>query len=473
MRMVVGFWERPPKADPAGSPAAEATVSPATGLPGPRHDARTGEQREKRMLETFERLESNVRSYIRSFPVCFDVARGCHLYAEDGTEYLDFFAGAGVLNYGHNHPRLKQALFEYMERDGIAHSLDMASTSKGAFLECFHQRILAPRGLGEYRVQFPGPTGTNAVEAALKLARKVTGRNPIVSFTNAFHGMTLGALAVTGSAFKRAGAGIPLVHGTAMPFDGYFGEEVDTIEYLRRFLEDQSSGLDLPAAIVVETIQAEGGINLARFEWLQRLEALARDFDILFVVDDIQVGNGRTGPFFSFERAGVRPDIITLSKSLSGFGQPLSITLFRDDLDVWEPGEHNGTFRGNNLGFVSATAALEAYWKDETLTRHVDAMGSIVESSLAKMVAAWPGAEASTRGRGLIHGIDLPEEGRAKRICKAAFERGLVTETSGPSGNVIKIMPPLVIDEELLREGLGRLAEAFESVMKAEGVSAA
>ncbi|MDX1649049.1 MAG: diaminobutyrate--2-oxoglutarate transaminase, partial [Myxococcota bacterium] len=302
------------------------------------------------MLETFERLESGVRSYIRSFPTTFDTARGCHLWDEDGREYLDFFAGAGVLNYGHNNPKMKQALLSYVERDGIAHSLDMASVSKAEFLERFHEVVLAPRGLGDFRVQFPGPTGTNAVEAALKLARKVTGRNQILSFTNAFHGMTLGALAVTGSAFKRAGAGIPLAHGTAMPFDGYFGDDVDTIDYLRRYIEDQSSGLDLPAAIVVETIQAEGGINVAGFEWLQRLEALAREFEILFVVDDIQVGNGRTGPFFSFERAGLHPDIITLSKSLSGFGQPLSITILRDELDIWEPGEHNGTFRGNNLG---------------------------------------------------------------------------------------------------------------------------
>ena len=424
------------------------------------------------MLETFERLESGVRSYIRSFPTTFDTARGCHLWDEDGREYLDFFAGAGVLNYGHNNPKMKQALLSYVERDGIAHSLDMASVSKAEFLERFHEVVLAPRGLGDFRVQFPGPTGTNAVEAALKLARKVTGRNQILSFTNAFHGMTLGALAVTGSAFKRAGAGIPLAHGTAMPFDGYFGDDVDTIDYLRRYIEDQSSGLDLPAAIVVETIQAEGGINVAGFEWLQRLEALAREFEILFVVDDIQVGNGRTGPFFSFERAGLHPDIITLSKSLSGFGQPLSITILRDELDIWEPGEHNGTFRGNNLGFVTATASMD-YWRDDALTRHVDAMGAIVEEALAKMVAAWPGAGARSRGRGLIHGLELPGEGRAKRVCAEAFARSLIMETSGPSGEVIKVMPPLVIEEPLLRDGLGRLAEAVEAVMKAEGVEAA
>lgn len=424
------------------------------------------------MLETFEHYESRVRSYIRSFPVVFDRAKGCHLYDVEGVEYLDFFAGAGVLNYGHNDPRMKEALLAYVKRDGIAHSLDMASASKGRFLERFHDVILGPRGLGDYRVQFPGPTGTNAVEAALKLARKVTGRDTIISFTNAFHGMTLGALAVTGSAFKRAGAGIPLAHGLSMPYDGYFGDEVDTIGYIRQFIEDQSSGVDVPAAIIVETVQAEGGINVASFEWLRRLEALSREFDILLAVDDIQTGNGRTGPYFSFERAGIQPDLVTLSKSLSGYGQPFSLTLFRGDLDVWEPGEHNGTFRGNNLGFVTATAAL-SYWTDQALNRHVDAMGEIVRDSLERIAATWPEADARVRGRGLIHGIDFPREGQAVRVCRAAFQRRLVMETSGPSANVVKVMPPLVIEEAELREGLGRLAEAVEAVMKEDGVEPA
>jgi diaminobutyrate-2-oxoglutarate transaminase len=418
-------------------------------------------------METFERYESNVRSYIRSFPTIFEKGRGCWLYDREGREYLDFFAGAGVLNYGHNEPRMKEALIEYVRGDGIAHSLDMASGSKERFLQCFHDRILAPRGLGDYKVQFPGPTGTNAVEAALKLARKVSGRETIVSFTNAFHGMTLGALAVTGSAFKRAGAGIPLAHASAMPYDGYFGEDVDTIEYARRLIEDQSSGLDLPAAIVVETIQAEGGINVASFEWLRGLQALACEHDILLVVDDIQVGNGRTGPYFSFERAGIEPDIITLSKSLSGFGQPLSITLFRSDLDVWDPGEHNGTFRGNNLAFVTSVVALESYWSDTSLTEHVDELGETTRSWLEKLALSHPQLRPRVRGRGLIHGIDFPEPGVAKRVCRAAFERQLLVESSGPESNVVKVMPPLTVSRDELEDGLGRLADAVESVARA------
>ncbi|WP_030795684.1 aminotransferase class III-fold pyridoxal phosphate-dependent enzyme, partial [Streptomyces lavenduligriseus] len=196
--------------------------------------------------------------------------------------------------------------------------------------------VLRPRDL-PYKVMFPGPTGTNAVESALKLARKVKGREAVVSFTNAFHGMSLGSLAVTGNAFKRAGAGIPLVHGTPMPFDNYFDGTVPDFLWFERLLEDQGSGLDKPAAVIVETVQGEGGINVARPEWLRALKELCERQDMLLIVDDIQMGCGRTGAFFSFEEAGITPDIVTVSKSISGYGLPMALTLFRPELDVWEP----------------------------------------------------------------------------------------------------------------------------------------
>jgi len=417
-------------------------------------------------MEIFERYESNVRSYVRSLPTVFDTAEGCVLRDRDGKEYIDFFAGAGVLNYGHNEPHMAQALVEYVQRKGIAHSLDMATTAKERFLECFHDRILEPRGLGGYRVQFPGPTGTNTVEAALKLARKVTGRESVISFTNAFHGMTLGALAVTGNAFKRAGAGLPLAHVSAMPYHDYFGGETDTVDYIEQLIEDTSSGVDLPAAMIVETVQGEGGVNVASYDWLRRIEALARRKEIVLVVDDIQMGCGRTGPFFSFERAGIQPDIITLSKSLSGFGQPFSVTLFRDELDQWEPGEHNATFRGNNLAFVTSTVSIERYWSDDALTSHVDEMGKVVAGRLEEIAAAHPDHDPEVRGRGLIQGLEFKETPEAaKKICAAAFEKGLVMETSGPSGNVVKVMPPLVIEQQQLEAGLDRLAEAVAESM--------
>lgn len=417
-------------------------------------------------MEIFTRLESNVRSYCRSFPALFTGARGYRLMDETGREYVDFFSGAGALNYGHNNPRLKRRLIEYLESDGITHSLDMATGAKREFLERFEQVILRPRGF-DYKVQFVGPTGTNAVEAALKLARKVTGRKNVIFFTNAYHGMTLGALAVTGNAAKRAGAGVPLQNAVPVPFDGYPGTGRDSLQYLEALLADPSSGLDRPAAVIVETVQAEGGINVASDAWLRRLATLARDYGVLLIVDEVQVGCGRTGTFFSFEPAGLEPDIVCLSKSISGFGLPMALVLLRPELDVWSPGEHNGTFRGNNLAFVTAAAALD-YWEDGSFAEDVLRKSELARQLLAEILERHPASRGSLRGRGLILGLELPAEGLAEAVSRAAFRRGLIIETAGPRDNVLKLLPPLVIDDAGLEEGIrileDALAEALEDV---------
>jgi len=419
-------------------------------------------------LQTFDRLESEVRSYCRSFPVVFESARGARLRDESGREYVDFFAGAGALNYGHNDPKLRRRLIEYIEQDGVTHGLDMATTAKADFLEAFESRILEPRGL-EYKIQFPGPTGTNAVEAALKLARKVTGREGVIGFTNAFHGMTLGALAVTGNGFKRRGAGVPLTFGDALPFDGFMGEDVDTLDLFEAMLADKGSGLAAPAAVILETIQAEGGVNAASDAWLQRLEQICRRFGTLVIVDDIQVGCGRTGPFFSFEPAGIEPDIVCLSKSLSGYGLPMAAVLIRPELDVGEPGEHNGTFRGNNHAFVTATAALETYWSDPALSSAVEKKGELIRTRLEAIAEQHPWIAPHVRGRGLILGIETRDPADAQRICQAAFEKGLIMESAGPEGEVAKVMPPLVIGEVDLKEGLELLEAAIRRVDSTRG----
>ncbi|MFJ9925126.1 diaminobutyrate--2-oxoglutarate transaminase [Streptomyces misionensis] len=414
-------------------------------------------------LSTFESLESEVRSYCRGWPTVFDRAQGSRLYDEDGHAYLDFFAGAGSLNYGHNNPVLKRALIDYLSRDGITHGLDMSTTAKRSFLQTFQDLVLRPRDL-PYKVMFPGPTGTNAVESALKLARKVKGREAIVSFTNAFHGMSLGSLAVTGNAFKRAGAGVPLVHGTPMPFDNYFDGTVPDFLWFERLLEDQGSGLNKPAAVIVETVQGEGGINVARPEWLRALKELCERQDMLLIVDDIQMGCGRTGAFFSFEESGITPDIVTVSKSISGYGLPMSLCLFRPELDVWEPGEHNGTFRGNNPAFVTATAALETYWADPHITRQTALLGRQVEQSLLAICEEHRAAGARYRGRGLVWGLEFHNKRRAGLIARRAFELGLLVETSGPDNEVVKLLPALTIPPEELDEGLGTLARAAREV---------
>ena len=415
-------------------------------------------------MSTIERMESEVRSYCRVFPATFTKAEGCYQYDDKGNEYLDFFSGAGTLNYGHNNPQFKAKLIEYIQQDGVVHSLDMTTAAKIDLLERFESVILKPRGL-DYKVQFPGPTGTNAVESALKLARKIKGRQPILSFTNAFHGMTLGSLSISGNAFKRDGAGVPLAHAVNMPFDGYFGDEVDTIEYMDRLLNDNGSGIDTPAAAIVETVQAEGGINVASFEWLQRLETLCRKYDMLLILDDIQVGCGRTGPFFSFEPAGIYPDMVCLSKSLSGYGLPLAFTLIRRELDQWQPGEHNGTFRGHNLAFITATEAL-SYWEDDTLSKEVQRKGHKAHAFFEDMAEKYPNMFVEAHGRGLIQGLECRQEGSADKLSATAFERGLIAETSGPEGHVFKLLPPLTIEEAELEAGLQIIEEAVEEVAK-------
>ena len=415
-------------------------------------------------MDAIERHESEVRSYVRGFPVVFDRAEGHELFDDTGKRYLDFFAGAGVLNYGHNHPALRKPLVEYIERAGITHSLDMASAAKVKFLERFHETVLKPRGL-DFKVQFPGPTGTNAVEAALKLARKVKGRHNIVSFTNAFHGMTLGALAVTGNAFKRQGGGVPLTWGgtASLPFDGYLGEGVDTLGYLERLLEDTSSGLDKPAAVIVEPVQAEGGVNVASPEWLKRLRAITKKHDVLLIADEIQIGCGRSGNFFGFEQAGIDPDMVVLSKSLSGYGLPFAITLLRPELDKWAPGEHNGTFRGHNLAMITATAALENFWATKDFETSVQKNAQLIRSRLEDYAKKHDAL--SVRGRGFMQGLVFPAKDQADHVSKEAFTRGLIIETAGALDNVLKLMPPLTTDEKALNEGIDIVEKAADAVL--------
>lgn len=421
-------------------------------------------------MTVFEQYESEVRGYCRNFPAVFDTAKGAWMIDTEGRRYLDFFAGAGVLNYGHNPDRLKEALVEYLMRDGITHTLDMYSVAKQHFIEQFQQVILAPRGLN-YKMQFPGPTGTNAVEAALKLARKVTGRERVVSFTNAFHGMTLGSLAVTGNGFKRAGAGVPLNHTVSVPFDGYMGEQVDTLDYLQAMLTDDGSGMDKPAAVIVETVQAEGGVNVACMQWLKRLREITEEHGVLLIVDDIQVGCGRTGKFFSFEEAGIVPDIVTLSKSLSGYGLPLALVLFKPELDQWAPGEHNGTFRGHCPAFITATAAL-SFWQNDWLSKSVQAKGRLATERLQKMLKNL-GVKAEVRGRGLIIGVSFEDAAFAGQVSAACFERGMIIETAGINDEVLKLLPSLTISEEELSKGLDIIEQSIKATMKGDSLSAA
>ncbi|WP_294928093.1 diaminobutyrate--2-oxoglutarate transaminase [uncultured Paracoccus sp.] len=420
-------------------------------------------------IKTFDRIESQVRSYSRSFPALFDKARNATIHGRDGREYIDFLAGCSSLNYGHNDPDMQAALVDYITSDGIAHGLDMFTRAKQDFLTAYEDIILRPRGM-DHKLMFTGPTGTNAVEAALKLARKVTGRSNVIAFTNGFHGMSLGALAATGNSGKRGGAGVELNGVHRAPYDGYFGADVDTAEMLEQMLDDPSGGIDAPAAIIVEPVQGEGGLNAASPEWLRKIQAIARKHGALFIVDDIQAGCGRTGSFFSFEGFGLSPDIITQAKSLSGMGLPFALTLIRPEYDIWAPAEHNGTFRGNNHAFVTARVALEKFWKNDVFANEVNSKSDHLEKRLKEIADA---RDMGLRGRGMMRGIDTGDGDLAGQICAECFDQGLIIETSGSHDEVVKVLCPLTIPAEQLDRGLNIMARAFETVLAGDAARTA
>ncbi len=414
------------------------------------------------MFEIFESTESEVRSYCRKYPVVFSKAKNAEIFSADGKRYIDFLAVAGSMNYGHNNPEIKAKIVEYLSEDNIINALDMYTAAKEEFLLTIKERILKPRNL-DYKVMCCGPTGTNAVEAALKLARKNTGRTNVIAFAGAFHGMTLGSLAMTTDRTSRQGAGVPLNNVTFVPYDGTM---LDSISYLKWILEDDHSGIEKPAAIVLETLQAEGGINVASVEWLRQIRQICTDNDIIMIVDDIQVGNGRTGTFFSFERAGIVPDMVVLSKSISGFGTPMGLLLMRPELDIFRPAEHNGTFRGNQLSFIGGTAGIN-YFVDHKLDEEVQKKAAIVEKFIQEEILPMD-ERLSYRGMGLMWGIDFTEINPALALeaVHEGFDRQLIMEVAGRKDAVLKLMPPLTIPEDVLREGLEIVKLSVEAVLK-------
>lgn len=419
--------------------------------------------------QIFERRESESRSYCRGFPNVFASARNATMIDENGKEYIDFLAGCSSLNYGHNDPDMKAALVDYIARDGVAHGLDMHTEAKSDFLKAFEDIVLKPRGM-DYKVQFIGPTGTNAVESAMKLARKVTGRTNIVAFTNGFHGVTMGALAATGNGYHRGGASAPLANVSRAPFDAYHGDGIDTAAMLEKMLDDPSSGIDTPAAILLETVQGEGGLNAASAPWVKRIEEIARAHGALLIVDDIQAGCGRTGTFFSFEDMDISPDIVTMAKSFSGFGLPFAAVLIKPDHDIWGPAEHNGTFRGNNHAFVTARVALEKFWKDDVFQKDVQAKGQYLKERLEGIAEMVPGSRL--KGRGMMRGIDVGTGELAEEICGWCFRNGLIIETSGADDEVVKILAPLTIEKEKLASGLDILEAAVREIVMPNKIAA-
>ncbi len=414
---------------------------------------------------TFEKYESEVRSYCRHFPTVFTTAKGATFTDENNREYIDFWCGAGAVNYGHNNDYIKAKLLKYLESDGIMHALDMYTVPKREFIETLEKKILKPRGF-DYKIQFPGPTGTNANEAALKLARKVKKRNNVFAFMGAFHGMTLASLALTTDKGARGGAGVNLTDVTHIPAP-YMFKGLDVIEYMEKLITDDHSGVSKPAAVMLETVQAEGGIRVFEDDFLRGVREFCDKYDILMIIDDVQVGCCRTGNFFSFERAEIVPDIVTMSKSIGGYGLPFAITLFKPELDIWTPGEHNGTFRGNQLSFTAATAGIE-YMLENNIEEMSIHKGEIIKEYVEKEILPLD-KRLEFRGIGLIWGIEfenIPVKGLGDIIIDACFDKGLIIEGAGRKNSVVKIMPPIVIEDELLLKGLEILKNTIEEKLQ-------
>lgn len=422
-------------------------------------------------MSIFDQRESDIRAYCRVYPTVFDTAKNARQVDENGKEYIDFFAGAGVLNFGHNNERMKEAMIAYLQRDGVLHSLDLHTTAKREFLEAFTKTILQSRDM-PHKLQFMGPTGTNAVEAALKLARRVTGRTNVVAFCKGFHGMTLGSLACTANEYFRGAAGVELQNVVHHPFgcdskcpgcDMNCG--MGSIANLRAQFRETSSGCAKPAAFMLETVQAEGGVNVASKAWLQELQSLAREIGALFIVDEIQVGCGRTGSYFSFDDLGLDPDIVCLAKGVGGMGTPMAFNLVKPEYDKhWSPGEHTGTFRGQGLSFVAGKEAL-SYFQDDELMQEVRDKSAVIESSLAPLAQQF--SAVAVRGKGMIFGLDVGDGENAKKIVSECFAAGLLISSCGSGGRVIKIIPPLTIPDDDLRDGLGILVTKTQAILEA------
>jgi diaminobutyrate-2-oxoglutarate transaminase len=416
--------------------------------------------------------ESNARVYPRHIPIAVEDAAGSFIRDVDGNVFIDFLTGAGVLSLGHNHPELVRAATEQLGR--FAHGLDLPTPAKDAFTEA--QVSMLPPGMRHRtRLHFCGPTGANAVDAAIKLCKTATGRADVVSFQGGFHGTTHMGMALTGLVGNKRpiGNGVPGVH--FFPYSNCascpLGLARDTcavncISFLERSLRDPNGGIALPAAVILEMVQGEGGVVPADPVFVRRLRTLTRELGIPLVVDEVQTGCGRTGTWFAFEQYDIEPDVIVASKALSGIGQPVAIILYDKRLDVWSPGAHTGTFRGNQLAFAAGAAAVQIIRRDDVLGNVRNRSAQIAQRLEVLRNHPWV---RDVRGRGLMWGIELagPLSGRpagdlAARAQSRALADGLIVELGGRDDCVVRLLPPLNVTPEVVDVACTILIAAIE-----------
>ena len=406
-------------------------------------------------MNSFEQLESNVRSYCRKWPAVFASAQGSTITDVDGVEYLDFFAGAGALSFGHNNPVLVEVAIEHLRAGRLLHSLDTFTVEKRRFLENMQRYVLEPRHL-DMVVQTVGPTGATAVEAALQLAQRITGHRAVVGFEGSYHGMSYRAASISASMAGRA-TSAHLKDFVALPFVENVTDA--DLELLDRTLRSTVDGQPI-GALIIEPTQGEGGARPFDPAYLRAIRERCSELGIIVIADEVQAGVGRTGPFFSFESSGLDPDIVCVSKSISGLGLPMALNLVRRSLDTWTPGEFSGTFRGNNLAFATSATMLETYWADPTLEKSTEQRGHTVRTALQDMSDQFGGGAFVVRGNGLLCGLDVGSTELAARIAETAFEQRLIVETCGAGDTTVKLLPALVISDDQLSDGLTRLSDA-------------
>ncbi|UXY55506.1 aspartate aminotransferase family protein [Pseudomonas tohonis] len=440
---------------------------------------------ESPLLARQKQQESNARSYPRRIPLALKRARGLYVEDVEGRTFIDCLAGAGTLALGHNHPVVIDAIRQVLADELPLHTLDLTTPVKDQFVQDLFG--LLPEGLArEAKIQFCGPTGTDAVEAALKLVRTATGRSTILSFQGGYHGMSQGALGLMGNLGPKKALGAVLGNGVQFapypyayrcPF-GLGGEAGvrANLHYLENLLSDPEAGVLLPAAVIVEAVQGEGGVVPADIEWLRGLRRITEKAGVALIVDEIQSGFGRTGRMFAFEHAGIVPDVVVLSKAIGG-SLPLAVMVYREWLDVWGPGAHAGTFRGNQMAMAAGSAVLR-YLKDHDIPAHAAAMGERLAGHLRELQRDYPQL-GDIRGRGLMLGVELVDpsgprdalghpptfSALASRLQAQCLKRGLILELGGRHGSVVRFLPPLIITAEQVDEVARRFARALAAAL--------
>ncbi|HFC8501393.1 TPA: diaminobutyrate--2-oxoglutarate transaminase [Neisseria oralis] len=433
-----------------------------------------------------DEMESNVRSYPRKLPLAIAKAQGCWVTDVEGNEYLDCLAGAGTLALGHNHPAIIKSIQDTLASGLPLHTLDITTPLKDAFSEALLAHF--PGGKDEYRLQFCGPTGADATEAAVKLAKTFTGRGNVISFSGGYHGMTQGSLALTGNlgaknAVPNLMPGVqflPYPHEYRCPL-GLGGEAgVDALTYyFENFIEDVESGVVKPAAVILEAIQGEGGVVVGPAKWLRKIREVTEKHGILMIADEVQAGFCRSGKMFAFQHAGIEPDIVVMSKAVGG-SLPLAVLAIKKKFDAWQPAGHTGTFRGNQLAMATGYASLRIM-REQDLAGNAQARGDFIRSELNRLAQEFP-CIGNVRGRGLMIGIEIVDERRpadrmgslpadavlAAEIQKACFNNKLLLERGGRNGTVVRLLAPLIITqqecEELIKRFRQSVADALESV---------